>query len=885
MKNAALGLGLVFLLGSPAAAFAATSSCSAQGYTVLYVNGILGNKNKSQEDLKQLKNYFGSDVFNNQPVDFEVGYNPSEVGGVDDVLKSFRQLQQGSSVSFNEDSDVDSILANMHQTVKTQKILLVGHSQGSFYTNEIYKYLIDNGVPPSSIGVYNLAVPADYVAGGGKYLTSTNDTVIKSIRQNVITTPELYGTREPLPANTTIDLQPSDDTGHLFVASYLNGAPDRIVGDVEAGLSKLTTTPMPGITDGCFNPIDSSLIHNTAVAVKDYGASTGEGTYVIGVGTVTGTIAAVQSGYAATLAVLTAAKNTLVGAVQFVGDSLSLATHPPTPTQATTKTTTIVDQLYGSSLNGLSAEDRKELLGTSQGSAAVLAVTPTKTTAPTKTPQPTQPGVVLGASIAVPPTPTPKSIFPSSSNGPVVGGGAGGSSAPTSEVVVAAPDVPAPPPPPTPFDASTTPPSVTIDACTHSLSNTFCLIPTTATTIVWSNVPNAVSYAVTVNGATVATTQSTSTVVTLTDQSNNTVSVSATDSAGTALTSNSQSVYAYERPVVINEIEWAGDMFRDGREWIELKNRTPFTIDLSSLAIYAEDGGTQNIALTGTIAPHVAGNVFAGFFVVERLDTAPLSPDFAQVSPFDQLADSGEQLALAQVTGTATTTLDETPPISACNGWCAGSARADQSETLSMERVSADASGTDPSNWASNDTYTVTPNMPTPRDQPWLANGLPLYATPLQENSLHLPRFGFYCNPDVYPLTPGGSYHPQTGQCTVIDRDIPYPGPLSAGVFKGVVGSSTQVGTLLGYPNSGKISPITVDFSDALPGDQYFVAIWRPAFGGDRCTMENDDARLPSYFTTGHWYERDGWCGSFNVDTTTPPNKQYEFVGFTYEAN
>jgi hypothetical protein len=136
----------------------------------------------------------------------------------------------------------------------------------------------------------------------------------------------------------------------------------------------------------------------------------------------------------------------------------------------------------------LSAEDKKELLGTSQGGAVALAV---------MSPAPAPAGVVLGTSTedtnttAASTTPlVPKNIFPTSSNGPIVGGGSGGSVAPdpvadtatdpapdvdvavdddasttiaisddatttdattTPEVASTTPDVPPPPPPPAPL--------------------------------------------------------------------------------------------------------------------------------------------------------------------------------------------------------------------------------------------------------------------------------------------------------------------------------------------------------------------------------------------------------------------------------------------------
>ena len=65
------------------------------------------------------------------------------------------------------DYDLKTILMQIHPEVTTtRKILLVGHSQGTFYTNAIYRYFLEHGMPEGSVAVYNLATPAAYVEGG-----------------------------------------------------------------------------------------------------------------------------------------------------------------------------------------------------------------------------------------------------------------------------------------------------------------------------------------------------------------------------------------------------------------------------------------------------------------------------------------------------------------------------------------------------------------------------------------------------------------------------------------------------------------------------------------------------------------------------------------------
>ena len=123
---------------------------------------------------------------------------------------------------------------------------------------------------------------------------------------------------------------------------------------------------------------------------------------------------------AAVGAVANSATAIVVGAVNLVeglqdAQKNAVANTSANLTSATTtaKSETIINKLYGSSLEGLSAEDKKELLGSSQGSAVALAL------APAPKPSATQP-----------------SIFPSSSNGPIIGGGGGGT--PPTPAVVAA---------------------------------------------------------------------------------------------------------------------------------------------------------------------------------------------------------------------------------------------------------------------------------------------------------------------------------------------------------------------------------------------------------------------------------------------------------------
>jgi len=69
-------------------------------------------------------------------IQFTNGYNESHIGGFGDLIESASQLFNYPISNY----DRDNILRQIYPEITTRKILLVGHSQGTFYTNEIYDY-------------------------------------------------------------------------------------------------------------------------------------------------------------------------------------------------------------------------------------------------------------------------------------------------------------------------------------------------------------------------------------------------------------------------------------------------------------------------------------------------------------------------------------------------------------------------------------------------------------------------------------------------------------------------------------------------------------------------------------------------------------------------
>ncbi|MEI7424880.1 MAG: lamin tail domain-containing protein, partial [Candidatus Staskawiczbacteria bacterium] len=231
------------------------ADCSKTGTTVVFINGIFSNEISAEADRSKLE-YFYNRYGENKNVKFVTGFNPSHVAGVDDLANSIIQAYRGGYTDF----DLTTILRQLHIDLKTQKIVLVGHSQGSFYTNAAYDYLINNGVDRSAIAVYNIGTPADRVAGNGKYLTSSTDEIINATVRGLA---NAGFANKPLPANIDIKIPNNSgvnyDKGHSFSKVYLGLAPDRIIGDIDQTINSLVANTDK---EECFVQPEAGILYN-----------------------------------------------------------------------------------------------------------------------------------------------------------------------------------------------------------------------------------------------------------------------------------------------------------------------------------------------------------------------------------------------------------------------------------------------------------------------------------------------------------------------------------------------------------------------------------------------------------------------------------------------
>ena len=267
MKNKKLfilGFSLLFSLLSLTAN--AESVCSKNGYTVLTINGIFTNDNDALNNSYALKRKLLF-PYKNEPITVDYVYNPTHAQGAIDVLDTIAQgyLNQKS------DYDLVEMLNSASAKVKTQKLLLVGHSQGNFYANNFYDKVADmeGGVPKQSIGIYGVATPASRVSGDGLYLTSDTDKVIAKL---------VGSAKKIMPPNTHINYSNNEDLwGHDFYKIYLTHNGDKIVGDIKTSLDKLKTNDIQSLNNPCLSPVKISLAHKitgVALAITDFSANT-----------------------------------------------------------------------------------------------------------------------------------------------------------------------------------------------------------------------------------------------------------------------------------------------------------------------------------------------------------------------------------------------------------------------------------------------------------------------------------------------------------------------------------------------------------------------------------------------------------------------------------
>ena len=251
---------MMVLLPFPVFAQVDNKTCSPKGYTVETINGVFTNEKEARDNKIALEKFLPPS-YNNQPLTVDFLHNPSHLAGVGDVLMSvYQKIFDNETV---EDYDLIEMLKSASEKVKTQKLLLVAHSQGNFYANSFYDTVAEKqgGVPRESIGVYSVATPASRVAGGGKWLTSDTDKVISGIVGRL-------SFKKIMTPNTRIELQDGDESaGHNFKDIYLKYRSAEIVSDIQASLNRLSENASQNENKSCLSAPELTLAHKIEGAV------------------------------------------------------------------------------------------------------------------------------------------------------------------------------------------------------------------------------------------------------------------------------------------------------------------------------------------------------------------------------------------------------------------------------------------------------------------------------------------------------------------------------------------------------------------------------------------------------------------------------------------
>ncbi len=234
-------------------------------------------------------------------------------------------------------------------------------------------------------------------------------------------------------------------------------------------------------------------------------------------------------------------------------------------------------------------------------------------------------------------------------------------------------------------------PSVIFDvpSCADSIAVSNCVSFGGTTTFAWNSLDIDVDYFEFSIDEAFATTVVTSTEVYLEPESEGEARVVVVDRAGNRSSEIISPYFAAASPVIINEIAWMGTTASTTGEWVELRNRSSETIDLSGWTLVAQDG-TPSINLTGSIAPR-------GYFLLERRNdtaVADISADlvYGNGAATWSLSNDGEELQLLY----RGALVDQTPLV--LTGWTAGN----NAGKHSMERYLETDSGNDEASWGNN---------------------------------------------------------------------------------------------------------------------------------------------------------------------------------------
>lgn len=228
-----------------------SSNCGSV-YAVFFLNGIRTTIERAHENAQIVREMLGNN-YNGTPLTVYTSYNPTETrynpfaydqGDLAEVYAQKeaegKELYEDGVVTHHAATYATSLLAGNH-------VMVVSHSQGNLYANAIYGYLRENfgnNLNFAAFGIAAVATPANFVATGDGYVTSSTDLVIDMVRRRYPVLPSNDSTVGESPA--------SDRFGHGFSEIYTNSDylirnhTKRVMTDTLARLSSTLTTQAAG---------------------------------------------------------------------------------------------------------------------------------------------------------------------------------------------------------------------------------------------------------------------------------------------------------------------------------------------------------------------------------------------------------------------------------------------------------------------------------------------------------------------------------------------------------------------------------------------------------------------------------------------------------------
>ncbi|MDD2789633.1 MAG: hypothetical protein PHU40_03085 [Sulfurimonas sp.] len=218
----------------------ASDACKLDIY---FGNGVWNTRPQAEASKLKLKKFMRDHNPDRFPIaeegttySFKLAYNKGDNWDVDDLLETFWQLHESGQIGdfyfgfITRIMDAANVLtleegnyrsrmaaiaaqafANTQEILQLYRnesfsnnnnVLLVAHSQGNLFANDVYGLLTDD--EKKRFQVVGVGVPADHVVTGNNYVTFTFDPIIQPIPNS-------------LPANVS-------GFGHTFVPSYLDAA-------------------------------------------------------------------------------------------------------------------------------------------------------------------------------------------------------------------------------------------------------------------------------------------------------------------------------------------------------------------------------------------------------------------------------------------------------------------------------------------------------------------------------------------------------------------------------------------------------------------------------------------------------------------------------------